>query len=68
MSKFARILVEFLVGDVPTFLTLVKEFVQKSKGGSLVGFNRPTIEHEGVDGLGTHWRALQATVPVLNKV
>ena len=39
ISEFAGILVEFLVGDVPTLLTLVKEFVQVCKGRTLGGFN-----------------------------
>ena len=39
VSEFARILVKLLVGDVLTLFTLIEEFVQLCKGGSLRGLD-----------------------------
>ena len=67
-SEFARILVKLLVGDVLALLTLIEEFVELCEGWTLRGLDRPTVEHEGVDGLRTLWRRLQAAMPVLYEV
>lgn len=49
-------------------VALIKEIVQLGKIRSLVGLQRPAVEHQVVYRDGTRGRSIQSTIPVLYEI